>query len=92
MFGLPGTAWTETDTLIATAWEIHERSRCTGGCGHYVDEAWDDEADGWYEADDSTVCAACAARERHINDQKGTPEPGVMLRVVAKDGWPPTGG
>jgi len=58
---------------------LHEESKC-GGCGHYADEAWDPDADGFYEADDSLVCAACAARERHGKDEQHR-EPGQLLRV-----------
>lgn len=59
---------------------LHEDSKCSG-CGHYADEAWDPDADGWYEADADLVCAACAARERHMKDEKNR-EPGQLLRVV----------
>lgn len=64
---------------MSLALEIHEESKCSG-CGHYADEAWDPDADGHFEVDDSLVCAACAARERHTKDEKSR-EPGQMLRT-----------
>jgi len=84
-WGISKGGWSETDRLLTAALKLHEQSKCSNGCGHYTDEAWDDDADGWYEADDSTVCHACAARERWQRDhQDGTarPEPGQLLRVV----------
>ena len=74
--------WTDTDSLLATAHELWERSKCPNGKSHYADEAWDDDADGWFEVDDSTVCQACAALERWQREHDThRPEPGTLVRV-----------
>ena len=58
---------------------VHEAS-IHDACGHYRDEAWDPDSDGWYEVDDSTTCHACAARDRWQKDNQEN-EPGQLVWV-----------
>lgn len=66
------------------ALSLHEAS-VHETCGHYKDEAFDPEADGWYVVQDSTVCHACAARDRWQKDNK-EPEPGQLTWVKDERG------
>lgn len=80
--------WTLTDTLLAEALTVHERSKCAGGCGHYIDEAHDGAHDGGYEVE-TVTCKACAAREQWQEAHSGKdnrPEPGTLtwVRKLAK--------
>lgn len=56
---------------------------CPGGCGHYLDEAHDDDNDRGYEVREE-LCHACAAREEWQRDHEGKdrPEPGTLTYVV----------
>lgn len=78
--GLGFKPWGETDFLLTMALEEHEASLCAGGCGQYSDEAHDDDAEGWYEADDSVQCHACAARQI-LEKRSESQEPGQMIHV-----------
>lgn len=60
--------WTPADRLLAMALLTHEDSVCRG-CGQYVDEAYDERAEGEYEVR-AQVCQGCAARERHADRGK----------------------
>lgn len=74
-----GPAWTETDRVLAMALELYERSLCAE-CSQPRELAWDPEMDGWFEVDDSTVCMACAERERWVKEVK-EPQPGQKITV-----------
>lgn len=84
--GLGFKAWGETDFLLTMALEAHEASLCAGGCGQYADVAHDDDADGWFEADDSVQCHACAAQQR-LEKESETREPGAMIHVYDARVW-----
>ena len=73
-------SWTETDRALTEALTIYERSLCPD-CGRHSSIAFDPDTNGWFEVDDSTVCEACAARERWQDDNKDM-EPGQKVRVV----------
>ena len=77
--------WTDTDRLLAEALTVHERMICE--CGWNRRHAWDPDMDGWFEVDDSSVCQACAARERYLKDHKGEGEPGVKVGVTLDPGY-----
>lgn len=73
--------WSPRDRGLAEALIVHEDTT-HGPCGHQLSESTNDDMDGWYEVDDSTVCHACAALERFRDEAKDGAEPGVLLRVV----------
>ncbi|PYG00159.1 hypothetical protein SAMN05216184_10498 [Georgenia satyanarayanai] len=75
--------WSTTDTLLAEAHVIHERSKCAGGCGHYIDEAHDGAHSGGFEVQEVT-CHACAVREQWQEAHSGKdsrPTPGTLTWV-----------
>jgi len=65
-----------SDRLLSIALTLHEQSR--GACGHYLDEAYDDQGD-W--TPQTTVCAACAAEEQWRNTNEH-PAPGTKVYAV----------
>lgn len=72
----------ELDFLLTMALEIHDTELlCSCGCGQYVEDSRDDDADGYYEVDDSNICYARAAIVRYEKDAGDSAEPGTMLRV-----------
>lgn len=79
MLGVKSPPMSEANRLLAMALTLHDRDKCPGGCGHYLDETT--QTDGWFEAHDDLVCDACAARERLRGEQE-KPEPGSMTYVV----------
>lgn len=77
----PRGAWTPEDKLLALALQTYEDSLCSG-CGHPRDEAYDDRAEGEYEAVEH-VCQACAARERHARENSGKEKAAVPGQKVS---------
>lgn len=75
--------WTDSDRWLALALDLHERSLCPGGCGHYRDEAWHPDSEGWYEAH-GTQCWACDA----IRQAAEKHDPGPQVHVYASDERP----
>lgn len=71
--------WSEQDRLLALALTAHEDSLC-GGCGQPKDQAYNPDAQGWFEAR-AVVCAGCAARDEHGKEQK-TRTAGEKVYVV----------
>lgn len=73
----------ELDYLLSMALEWHDDVLlCPCKCGHYAVDTLDDDADGWYEVDDSTICNARAAMDDYQRETKGEIEPGMLLRIV----------
>lgn len=74
--------WTSTDTLLMGALEVYERELlCPCGCGFTRDQAWDDDADGWFEGY-SAYCYARAAQESYEAEHSGEArEPGELVGV-----------
>ncbi len=72
--------WTQTDRVLAEALEIHGRNTCPD-CGHHARVAYDEDLNGWFEVETS-VCEACAVRERWLKEEeKRSSEPGTKVRV-----------
>lgn len=63
-----GWGWTPPDRLLAMALLVHEDSICRG-CGQYVDEAYDERAEGEYGVR-TRVCQGCGAMQRHQDREK----------------------
>lgn len=82
--GTPGV-WKPQDRFAAMA--LLEYETTLHACGFPVDVAMHPEMGGYFEVDDTNVCAACAAldeyRRERANDQ---PIPGQVLRVI--NTWP----
>lgn len=74
-----GDTWTVKDRILAEALTLYERSLCKD-CQQPARLAFDADLDGWFEVDEGTVCQACAARERFLDDQKRV-EPGLKVGV-----------
>lgn len=72
--------WTDTDRVLTEALAHYERSLCPD-CHQPGWIAFDPDTNGWYEVDATTVCEACAARERWAEDHKDT-EPGQKISVI----------
>lgn len=72
--------WAPRDRYLAEGLLEYEGN--LHSCGHDAKKAFDPLADGWYEADTSVVCQACAAAERLMSDEKEKLEPGTVLRIV----------
>lgn len=65
-----------SDRLLMLAFTLHQQS--IASCGHYFDESFDGRGQ-WSVG--STVCAACAALERHKEHQEA-PTPGEKVWAV----------
>jgi hypothetical protein len=76
--GKPGK-WSDRDLLLSMALTAYEESLCSG-CGQPKDEAYNPDAEGWYEAHEVT-CAGCKAQQDHGNGKK-EPTPGAKVYVV----------
>ncbi len=75
----PGDPWSKRSRGLAEGLLIHEDSLNRFGIPRRV--ATDDEMDGWYEVDDTTVDHAEAAFKRWEKDTKH-PELGVQPRII----------
>jgi hypothetical protein len=64
--------WTDDDLDAALSWQTEDDMRCTG-CGHPVDETYDDEqAAAWVT--EQVICWSCASRDRLLKNTKGAPD------------------
>ena len=66
LVGADGRKWTQRDIVLAAALTLHEQSICPG-CGHYKDESYNPDSEGYYEVHD-LVCNACGAIDLHRRD------------------------
>lgn len=81
---IPHSGWTDADRDLAVAYRMYLDELCPCGCGFPRHRAWDDDMDGWYEAEEIT-CYARQAREQWERDQPDgkRPDPGTL--VIVKD-------
>lgn len=84
--------WSRFDDLLALAYSMYERMVCAQ-CGHPLAVCRSGQVE--FEAVEST-CHAKAAIDRHEREQKGQPEPGVIVTArpdnsPTKYGGPPAG-
>lgn len=71
------------DYLLTQALEIHDNELlCECGCGFYRDFCQSEDAEGWIEIDDSTICHARAALEKGAKADGAPRHPGVLIKLV----------
>lgn len=73
--------WTDVDRAIALALAGLEAGLCPCGCGLPAAITWDDDNDGWFEVDTTTVCYARQALDRWREQEGKDTEPGVLPHV-----------
>jgi|SRR5690625_4578256 len=73
----------DLDFLLTMALDIHDNDLlCSCGCGFYRVDAHDDDADGWFKPDDSTICYARAAIEQYQREEANDAEAGTLITIV----------
>lgn len=74
--------WNHVGRVLAQALTYLDQVKCPRG--HYTDESTQYYMAGRYEIDDDTVCEACAAHERYLEDLgDNKPQPGTLLTLHA---------
>lgn len=73
----------DLDFLLTMALDIHDNDLlCPCGCGFYSVDVHDPDSEDWFAVDDSTICAARAARESWDKEDGKDAEPGTLLAIV----------